>query len=152
MLKLQPITQKAAKVYINEIHRHHKAPVGSIFQIACIDTENPADILGVIMVGRPVCRHHNGKGMCEVNRLATTGAKNVCSFLYAAAARVAKNLGYSQIITYILETEHGSSLKASGWKHDYTSAGGSWNVPSRKRQEKVFPQCKKKRYAKQLER
>lgn len=150
MLKLKPITQKAAKKYINDIHRHHKAPVGSIFQIACVDTENPELIIGVIMVGRPVCRHHNNKGICEVNRLATTGQKNVCSFLYGAAARAAKAIGYEKIITYILESEHGTSLKAAGWIHDFTSAGGTWNQPGRYRQTGLFPECKKKRYVKIL--
>ena len=33
-LELIPIKQDEAKAFINKIHRHHKAPVGSIFQIA----------------------------------------------------------------------------------------------------------------------
>jgi hypothetical protein len=35
--------------------------------------------------------------------------------LYSAAARAGQALGYEKIQTYIFESEHGSSLKASGW-------------------------------------
>jgi hypothetical protein len=35
--------------------------------------------------------------------------------LYSACARAAKALGYGRIITYILESESGTSLRASGW-------------------------------------
>ena len=40
----------------------------------------------------------------EVTRLCTDGTKNACSFLYGAAARIAKEMGYKQIQTYILES------------------------------------------------
>ena len=35
----------------------------------------------------------------EVTRLCTTGEKNACSMLYAAAARAAKAIGYRKIVT-----------------------------------------------------
>ena len=51
----------------------------------------------------------------EVTRLVTDGTANACSLLYAAAARVGKELGYERIQTFILATEPGTSLRAAGW-------------------------------------
>jgi hypothetical protein len=59
-------------------------------------------------------------------------------------------MGYRKIITYILESESGTSLKASGWELESERCGGvSWNVPSRPRMDKA-PTCLKQRWAKQL--
>lgn len=69
--------------------------------------------------------------------------------LYAEAAREAKRRGYSRIITYILETEDGTTLKAVGWNKETKTRGGSWNTPSRARVDKA-PTCRKWRYSKQL--
>lgn len=72
-------------------------------------------------------------------------------------------MGYSKIITYILESEDGTSLKASGWTCEADGVGGSnWNTPSRPRemgtnQMSLFPEKqkypineKKQRWSKQL--
>ena len=47
-----------------------------------------------------------------------------------------KEMGYEKIITYILETESGTSLKASGWHLEADNVGGvnGWSVPSRPRE------------------
>ncbi len=133
MLEIIPIKQDEAKAFIKQIHRHHKPPLGSIFQIACAKNDK---IVGVVMVGRPVARHLDNGWCLEVNRLATDGTRNACSMLYSSAWRVAKNLGYKRLITYILEDEHGSSLKASNWREVGTRGGGSWNTKSRPRVDK----------------
>ena len=65
------------------------------------------------------------------------------SVTYRGCRRAAKELGYHRIITYILESESETSLKASGWVCCYTNVGGSWNVPSRPREDKA-PTCPKK--------
>ena len=47
----------------------------------------------------------------------------------------AKEMGYEKIITYILQSELGTSLKASGWICEDDNVGGSdWNTPSRPRE------------------
>lgn len=43
-------------------------------------------------------------------------------------------MGYEEIITYILESENGASLKASGWHKEAVTKGGSWDTPSRHRE------------------
>lgn len=128
-----PIFQKEAFAFIEQNHRHHKKPVGSIFQIALSNNEK---IVGVAIVGRPVARHLQNGFTVEVTRLCTDGTKNACSMLYSACWRAAKELGYRKLITYILNTEPGTSLKASGWKLIGEKGGGSWSVPSRKRVDK----------------
>lgn len=126
-LILKPVTFKAACDFVKNLHRHHKPPVGHKFSISCVD-ENGA-IRGVVMVGRPVARALDDGFTCEVNRLCTDGSKNACSILYAAAWRAAKAMGYTRIYTYILESEPGTSLKASGWICDgvVRKDGKGWN-------------------------
>ena len=102
------------------------------------------------MTGRPVARLLDDGYTAEVTRLCTDGIKNGCSFLYAAAARTAKAMGYTKIITYILESEDGASLRASGWVYEGIRGGGSWNRPNRQRTDKS-PICKKKLYYKYLQ-
>lgn len=160
-MKAVPIELKDAQNYINEHHRHHQAAHRDKFRLAAMDDDG--NLVGVVQVGRPVSRVLDDGETLEVLRLCTNGQKNVCSFLYSRAARIAKELGYTKIITYILETESGMSLKASGWKKEADGVGGtSWNVPSRPRevvatQMSLFPEKpkylineKKQRWSKQL--
>jgi hypothetical protein len=72
----------------------------------------------------------------EVTRLATDGCPNACSHLYAAVAKAAKAMGFKKVITYILESETGTSLKAVGWVPVAKTAGGSWSRGSRPRTDK----------------
>lgn len=51
-------------------------------------------------------------------------------------------MGYQKLITYILNNEPGISLTAAGWKCIGQAGGGSWNVPSRKREDKHPTQLK----------
>lgn len=132
-MELVPINFDEAQAFVKQHHRHHRPPVGHKFSIAAsID----GVICGVVIVGRPVNRNLDNGFTLEVLRLCTDGTKNACSFLYSAAWRVSKNLGYKRLITYILSSESGTSLLASGWKLLYQTKGGSWNTPSRPRVDK----------------
>lgn len=118
--------------------------------------------MGVAIVGRPVARGLDNGRTLEVTRLCTDGTKNACSFLYSKCAKIAKDMGYSKIVTYSLESEHGSSLRASGWTLEEAGVGGgSWDTPGRRReliegqlsffpQKQKYPTEKKKRYVKLL--
>lgn len=138
-LHLVPIKQKEAKVFVKENHRHHKPPVGSVFQIGCAVNN---EIVGVVMVGRPIARLLDDGRTAEVTRLCTKGAKNTCSMLYAAAWRAARALGYKRLITYILDNEPGTSLKAAGWKCIGKCGGGTWDRKERPRIDKHSTQLK----------
>lgn len=134
-LRARAISFAQAKQFIADKHRHHKPPVGWKFGIAAF---RGPECVGVVCVSRPVARMLDDGDTCEVTRLCSDGSKNVCSFLYSRARRAAFEMGYKRIITYILDTEPGTSLKAAGWKLSEAKAGGgSWSRPSRKRTDKA---------------
>jgi hypothetical protein len=140
MLTLQPITFREACEFVQQHHRHHQSPVGWLFGCAANDGER---VVGVVMVGRPVSRHLDNGYTAEVTRCCVLeGVKNGCSLLYAAAWRAARALGYKRLITYVLASERGDSLKASGWRLVGQTAGGSWSRPSRPRVDKAPTEAK----------
>ena len=107
-------------------------------------------LIGCVILGRPVARPLDYRKIIEVTRLVTDGTPHACSFLYGAAARLAKAMGYEHIQTYILEAEPGTSLKASGWSFEAMTDGGSWNHGWRKGRCDDQPQCCKQRWGKSL--
>lgn len=148
-LRVIPISIKQANLYIKLHHRHHKGVQGAKFCIGLIDEDHY--LHGVASVGRAVARNI-AINIAEVTRLCTDGTKNGCSILYSACARTCRDMGYDKIQTYILESESGISLLASGWEFEAMTAGGSWNdygerAGSRRADQ---PQCKKQRWIKKL--
>ena len=74
----------------------------------------------------------------EVLRCCVDGSKNACSQLYAAAWRAARALGYRRLITYTRADEPGTSLRAAGWRLDFTQRRvHSWHRPGRPRADKT---------------
>ncbi len=122
MLTIRPISLKLANEYVINNHRHHDKVQGHKFSLSVWDDGR---LCGVAIVGHPQSRRINNDNVLEVLRLCTDGTYNACSILYARCARVAKDLGYRKIITYILESESGASLKASGWHCEKESCGGT---------------------------
>ena len=143
-----PLELKMANEFVNTLHRHHDAVYRDKFRIGAMVNDK---LVGVVQIGRPVSRMLDDGKTVEVVRLCTDGTKNVCSFLYSKAARIAKEMGYEKIITYILCTEDGTSLRASGWTEDGITSGGSWSRPSRPRNT-TAPTVPKIRFIKMLKR
>ena len=112
MLTLIPVPLSEANAFVARHHRHHKPVTCHKFSIGCM---KDGRLAGVAIVGRPVSRYLDDGLTLEVNRLCTDGTPNACSFLYGAAWRAARALGYRKIVTYILDTESGASLRAAGW-------------------------------------
>lgn len=123
VLKIKPITFRAASDYINTYHRHHKATVGCKFCLGCYAGDK---LVGVAVCGRPVSRYLDDGETCEINRVCTDGTYNACSKLYGACCRVAREMGYKKIITYTLQSEPGTSLKASNFSSDGIAGGTHW--------------------------
>ncbi len=119
-----------ANAFVEQHHRHHRPVPGHLFALGAVLAD---DIVGVVIVGRPVARERDDGMTAEVTRLATDGTRNTCSFLYGAAARAAFALGYKRIGTYILASEPGTSLAAAGWRLIGEVRGRSWSTPSRPR-------------------
>lgn len=132
-LAAAPIDFADAADFVRLHHRHHTPPVGHKFSIAAM---NDDELVGVVIVGRPVARRRDDGLTLEVTRLCTLGHPNACSFLYGAAARATFALGYRRIGTYILKREPGTTLVAAGWKLIGETPGRSWSVPSRHRDDK----------------
>lgn len=145
-MRLVPTSLREANAFVNAHHRHHKSVTGHKFSIGC---EAEGRLVGVAIVGRPVSRYLDDGLTLEVNRLCTTGEKNVCSMLYAAAARAAKAMGYRKIITYTLDTEPGTSLRAAGWTCKGRAGGKHWTGKRCPAVDLCPPQMKL-RYEKQL--
>ena len=152
-LEIRPISLREANAFVLKHHRHNKPVVGNKFSIAC--QKFPGGICGVAIVGRPVSRRLDDGLTAEVLRVCTDGTYNSCSILYGACARIAKEMGYKRIVTYTLQSEPGTSLKASGWKCIGEAGGTDWNVPSRPREttqttlfgeERKYPNEKKVRW------
>jgi hypothetical protein len=70
--------------------------------------------------------------------------------LYAAAARVCKEMGFIYIQTYILDNEPGTSLLAAGWIISHRTAGRDWNVKNRMGRRTDQPMCDKICWKKEL--
>ena len=162
MLTIKPLDLKAANAYVLANHRHNGKILVHRFSIGCYDGDR---LCGVAICGNPSARKLDDGTTIEAKRVCTDGTKNACSILYGRCARIAKEMGFHKIITYILQSETGTSLRASGWEIEAENVGGGengWNVPSRPREvvstnlfgEVVqhYPLEKKTRYAKVLNR
>lgn len=133
-LNVVPVSFKAACQFVNSHHRHLGSPRGMKFAVAL---SNGKEVIGVLIAGRPVARCMDDGLTLEITRLCVLSAyQNACSKLYAAARRIAKEMGYATLITYTLMDEPGISLKAAGFLHDYITKGGSWNSKGRSRIDK----------------
>lgn len=144
-MEIRPITFNEACEFIKLHHRHHKPTVGHKFSIGVYDAEK---LVGVAVCGRPVSRYLDDGTVCEINRLCTDGTYNACSMLYGACSRIAKEMGYKKIITYILESENGASLKASNFVCEGKAGGTHWTGERNKGQD--IPYEKKTRWVKHL--
>lgn len=138
-LALTPVSWRTAKAFVKAHHRHCPPPAGWRFGAGVM---NGADLVGVVMVGRPVARMLDQVRIVEVNRLCVREdlaqglAWNACSLLYGWAAREAKKRGFERIITYTLARESGTTLAAAGWTAESRTRGRSWSAPSRPRADK----------------
>lgn len=132
-LILVPISLEDANTYVRRYHRHSKPTVGHRFSVAVSDGNGWR---GVAIAGRPVARMLDNGLTLEVLRVCTDGARNACSLLYGACCRAGAALGYQLAITYTLEHESGSSLRAAGFRRVAEVRDRQWDCPSRPREER----------------
>lgn len=125
-MKAIPLTLAEANALVARLHRHHQPVVGHRFSIGA---EHAGQLVGAIIVGRPVARKTDQTFVFEVTRLVTDGTRNACSFLYSRAARAAEAMGAHSIQTFTLPLEGGASLRAAGWVEEatITPSEGGWN-------------------------
>lgn len=135
MLRIAPTNLAKANAYVALYHRHHGRTQGQKFSIAVKDEDG--SVRGVAIVGRPVGRSVDDGMTLEVLRVCTDGTPNVCSMLYGASRRAAWAMGYDRIVTYTLEEEPGTSLRAAGWVLDGVTSGDTWARPGRSRVDRA---------------
>ena len=139
-----PLNITEANQFVLSFHRHNKPTVGGKFALGvAFDSE----LVGVAIVGRPICRHLDKDGTAEVLRTCTNNKapKGAVSKLYAACWRAWRAMGGQKIITYTLKSESGASLRGAGWAVVYESKTNNnpWNSKTRQREwQPVFGQLK----------
>jgi len=123
-MEFKPISRKIANEFINNNHRHNKSVCGDKYRIGLFDETK---LIGVGIAGNPVSRKQMDGDTIEITRVCVLpDYPNACSMIYARMKRIAQLLGYKRIISYTLESESGSSLKAIGAKIDHKVAKGNW--------------------------
>lgn len=127
-LEIVPLDMEEANEFVRRFHRHHKPLSLQKFAVGVATPDG--QVRGAAIVGRPCARLSDNGWTLEVRRLATDGTPNACSALYGACWRASKALGYKKLITYILNTEPGTTLKASGWRLVGVRGGGTWDRPN----------------------
>ena len=141
MLELVPMTVKTAQRLVRQWHRHLPTVQGGLFAAAVAEGD---EVVGVGIAGNP-CRVWQGTGRIYILRIAVReGIPNGCSMLYGALARAAKALGYTEVWTYTLPEEPGTSLRAAGFAYMGTTDGGEWDRPERPRQLALDPEPKRR--------
>ena len=145
-----PLTLKDANKFVNQYHRHNKDCRGHRFSIGAIYKD---ELVGVAIIGRPIARKLDQKLIAEVlrNCVKPDAPKGTCSFLYSKAIQVWQVLGGKKVITYTLETEKGSSLKAVNFKSVSKTPYFKYGWTNRK--NRILPETqkvKKVRWEKEL--
>lgn len=121
MLEIRPCKLRDANAYVAQHHRHNQPTNGHKFSVAVYDGDR---LCGVAIAGQPVARLLDDGFTIEIRRVCTDGTRNACSMLYAACAKAARAMGYRKAITYTLQSEPGTSVKAAGFKAVCEAGGG----------------------------
>jgi hypothetical protein len=154
-LRIEPVSWQQAKSFVDRFHKHCEPPSGWRFGAAI---RNGYQTIGVVTVGRPVARAFDHTKIVEVNRLAVRRdvapalVWNGCSMLYGWAAREARKRGFERIVTYTLESEPGTTLRAAGWQPEATvrARKRGWSTLTRPRDASRTPNVNKTRWARDL--
>lgn len=136
-----PIELKDANRFIAQFHRHNKPVIRAKFQIGLMNDE---ELIGVGVVGRPIARMlSNGKTVEVLRTCIKENYPNACSMMYARLKRISQLLGYEKVITYTLQKESQSSLKALGASIVAEVKPQGWDRKNRRRTpQKVYKEPK----------
>jgi hypothetical protein len=159
LIQLVPLSLATARRFVADHHRHNEPPIGHKFSIGL---EVDGHLVGVVIAGRPLARAWDDGRTIELLRVTTIGDRNACSRLYAAACRAAGAMGYTRAVTYTLDSEPGTSLRAAGFtidgETDHWFANADWTQKGQARgtdRLRLFdppqvPQGPKRRYVRVL--
>lgn len=129
-----PLTLPQANALVAKWHRHHHPLRIHRFSIGL--TNDEGELIGAAIMQKPASASSDQHLTLEVARLVVNPslpprgdghANAACSRLYGACARIAKEMGFERIQTFILDTEPGTSLKAAGWTLDRRTKWSKWD-------------------------
>lgn len=127
-----PLTLGQANAAVAAWHRRAQPVRSHRFSIGLTNAEG--QLIGAAIMQRPVSSSTDQYLVIEVARCAVDPnlpprddghANSACSRLYAACARVAKEMGFHRIQTFTATFESGTTLRAAGWTLDGPSKGDS---------------------------
>lgn len=128
-MKIIPLDLKTANDFVEKHHRHNTKVVTHRFSIGL---EQDGELIGVAIASNPVARMLNDNKTLEIRRVCVKdGFANACSKLLARSKRIGQLMGYEKIITYTLQKECGSSLKAVGARRVAEVPPGHWKRKGR---------------------
>lgn len=109
-MRIVPISLKQANDFVETHHRHNKKVVSHKVSIGL---EENGELVGVGIAGIPIARLLDDGKTLELRRICVKeGKPNGCSMLMARLKQIGQLMGYEKVITYTLQRESGSSLKA----------------------------------------
>lgn len=133
-VEVVPIVQRLAQKWVNETHRHLRAPRGDLYRTSL---QIGGTLVAVGIAGRPKARALDDGRTAEILRIASVADidVNACTRLYGRLVRAGRALGYRRHVTYTLKSEPGTSLRAANFEDDGLTEGGEWTTPTRLRAE-----------------
>lgn len=140
-MTIVPLDLKTANEFVEKHHRHNKKVVTHRFSIGL---EKDGELIGVSIASNPVARLLNDRKTLEIRRVCVLpGYANACSKLLARMKNIGQLMGYQKIITYTLQKEPGSSLRAVNARKVAAVAGGRWKRNGRESEyQPVFDERK----------
>lgn len=134
------LSLRKANEWVEKHHRKLGAVRGMKFAIGA---ERGGELVGVVIVGRPVARmDDDGKTACILRTAVPEGNPNLCSWLLGRAKRAAHALGFTRVVTHTHQDESGASLRAVGARCLGVGRGGSWASKGRPRRDPAHPEGK----------
>jgi hypothetical protein len=123
---------REAARFVAKHHRHHEPIHIGILAVGLWEGER---LVGVAVLGRPLSRNLDARGIIEITRLCVLDdSRHAASALLARARRVAQALGFECLVTYTAPEEGGASLRAANYQRDLELVGGRvWDTPTRRR-------------------
>jgi hypothetical protein len=124
-----PISKTAARQFVQEWRRHNEAPTTQQVAFACALADDET-VVAVVTAGHPVARGLHDGFTLEVSRVCVRPGyevtKNANTRLYGAMRRVGAALGYRRLVTYTLQEETGTSLRAAGFSDPVDIGARTW--------------------------
>ena len=147
-MRIIPIKVAEANKFVAVYHRHNKPIDHRSHRFSLGLLNDKRELIGVAIAGLPIAQKLDDGKTLEIMRVCVKeGNPNANSMLYGRIRRIGGLMGYERIITYTLQKESTSSLKAVGAvKEAEINRISKWGRPARPRIEQEVYKEKKIRW------